>query len=834
VNDLAAQRKVEKSNKDVRNWLKDSSNQGEPGEASLTTRPSEEDDNISTREISLGGETENKFVPGQTYFPESGAGEVGPEDVNIMRANRNWADAPVLHRIQADGAKHQPESSQAAIEKFDRMCRDNDSVVSRAATWGTRRRSLPSVHDFEGVTSGSFLKKLSLNRRDNRRPSILDGVRVLLKKPSTSFKRSRASEDTSEESSPRESRDSLAPPTISSSGGLGKKQSVPSINTALVSVTNSVASVGATHVRGGSVSRTSITSPKSPSSLSFAGLGVKAMVNRRRSGSELAGMWKKAGGPPVALPANPLAVPDQDDDDDDDDDMFEDSDMIGSGVDKTMDDITPNLAGFREHLLKLNPFLVDSNTHLVDRIAHQQIVRYKGLLNSRVKHLKSTSTRSCPCGSLCIAQGGSARSLESKSDARVSLDPLSARYDGSDENTTPREGALNQDTFPLDIPIPPTVSLPAEFECPLCFHAKKFQKPSDWTKHVHEDVQPFTCTWERCRDQKIFKRKADWVRHENEGHRHLEWWQCDVDECQHICYRRDNFLQHLVREHKFLEPKVKTKAAIKKANAVDPTWQMVEKCHRETQKRPQEEPCRFCGKTFPTWKKLTVHLAKHMESISLPVLRLVARKELDPDTIISPVQEPPPRSFNNFPAEQETPMFGPPAHHLRQAASLNFQPNSMPYQNPQPQSFVYSTTMVPSISSVQPIPSPIPAGQFTPSFYNHNQFPSLDTTSINMGVGHGLAGANAHGYNAMPVTTDAYIPPQNQYSSVAPGVEPFPALDMNALGLHLEDTSGNQGSYDNMIGPSSTGVDQYPPQGNVSPFSHSPNQGQGGFYNHGQ
>ncbi len=48
------------------------------------------------------------------------------------------------------------------------------------------------------------------------------------------------------------------------------------------------------------------------------------------------------------------------------------------------------------------------------------------------------------------------------------------------------------------------------------------------------------------------------------------------------------------------------------------------------------EPCRFCNKTFPTWKKLTVHLAKHMEQISIPVIRLVSQKELDVDTIISP------------------------------------------------------------------------------------------------------------------------------------------------------------------------------------------------------
>lgn len=823
VNDLAAQRKVEGKNQEVRDWLTDSLHSLNPSPPVEETVPGmadsgEQDDNVSPREIPLGSETENKLVPGQTYFPESGGAELTAEDINIMRENRNWADGPVLHRIQGDGTKYQPETAQAAMERFARLCRDNDSVVSRAATWGTRRRSLPSVLDVEGVTSGSFLKKLSISRGENRRPSIFDGVRGLLKKPSTSFKRARNSEDESSESPVelKESRDSLAPPPTLS-GGFKKKQSVPSMNTALVSVTHSAAAVGTTHVRSGSISTGAITSPKSPNALS---LGVKAMMRRPRSGSELADMWKKAGGPPVANLAKPATTADQDEDDDDDDDIYEEADMAHE-TDKMIDDINPTLAGFREHVLKLSPGLANTNTYLVDRITHQQLVRYKSLLSARVRHLNFLSTGSCPCGSMCIAQGGSANSLDSKGDGRLP-DPLSARYDGSDENMTPREGALSPESFPQDIPMPPTSSLPSEFECQLCFQAKKFQKPSDWTKHVHEDVQPFTCTWDRCKDPKIFKRKADWVRHENEGHRHLEWWTCDVDDCRHVCYRRDNFLQHLVREHKFAEPKVKTKAALKRAAAVDPTWQMVEKCHHETPKRPQDEPCRFCGRTFPTWKKLTVHLAKHMEQMSLPILRLVARKELDMDTIISPVQDPPPRSF---PAEREPVVFNQPST-MSHAPTPSCPPSTIPYHNPQHQAYAFNNQF----------------GQ--PPFYNHNQFESLghslESTSLGMQVNHGFSSTGVHGYNNMPVTADTCIPPQDPYSSVGPLVEPFPALSMNALGLPglqgLPDTPGNQVPYGNLIDHSGVGVgaEQYASRGTVSPFTPSPNQRQGGFYGHGQ
>jgi hypothetical protein len=82
-------------------------------------------------------------------------------------------------------------------------------------------------------------------------------------------------------------------------------------------------------------------------------------------------------------------------------------------------------------------------------------------------------------------------------------------------------------------------------------------------------------------------------------------------------------LQHLIREHKLPEPRQKTKAAIKKALLTEPAWVMLDQCHHETTNKPQDEPCKFCGKTFPTWKKLTAHLARHMEQVSLPILQIV-------------------------------------------------------------------------------------------------------------------------------------------------------------------------------------------------------------------
>lgn len=875
INELAIERKLTVRNREVDSWLQRSAVLPEPNLHTTEQPadvPTDGEDNIPQREISLGNETENKPVPGQTYFVENG-GEVTYEDLRLMRQGRNFEDAPLPFSIsQPDSTAYQPPTSQAAMEKFQRMCRDNDSILSRAATWGTRRYSLPSMADADVEATGNFLKKLSLSRGDTtRRPSILEGLRGLVRKPSVSRdKRSRAEQDdassflTESSMERRESQAKLAPP--SPKPGWSRKQSVPSINTAFVDVANRVAAIGATHTRAGSISATSITSPKSPSTRT---LSVRKPLNRLRSKSDTSGivdLWKKSGGPPVSnLGNSKVNAPENDDDDDDDDDLYEDGDMKAAS-NKLIDDITPNFAGFQQHVLKLNPLLSTTNNYLVDRIAHQQCVRYKQLLNSRVKHLQAIAARNCSCGSMCIALGGSANILDAKGDLR-GADPLSARFDGEDGDITPLEGAINPESFPDDIPMPPTSTLPAEFECQLCFTAKKFQKPSDWTKHVHEDVQPFTCTWERCRDPKIFKRKADWVRHENEGHRHLEWWICDVEDCRHVCYRRDNFLQHLVREHKYVEPKVKTKAAIKRAGGIDPTWAKVEKCHQETPELPQNEPCRFCGRTFPTWKKLTVHLAKHMEQISLPILKLVARKDLDEDTIISPVQEPPPRSFpTTFTHKPEL------QHPFGPSPTLPQGQHPMGYPNQQPQGL-----------GMYPIAPPqgYPQGLYSPNGFDdlshgmaqaqiggmqhhhqhqhqhqhhqlpshghshsHGGFQSLNTQFQNMPVPSSSAAAfpnlpvtssAAAAFPNLPVTSSGGYMQGNGYMSMSPDMEPFPVLGggggMNALGL--QDPTGGMGYAAGGSGGGGGGmvdVEQFTPQGSVSPYGHSPHQPQGGFY----
>ncbi|KAJ2895663.1 hypothetical protein MKZ38_006269 [Zalerion maritima] len=894
MNEMNAKRKIEERNEEVRDWIKNAEVLKPETINQMLPRVETEPNNIRTSDIPLGDRTENQLKEGQTYFDESG-GQVNQDDIRTLQENRNWADAPVLPSItKADTGHCQPETSQQAIEKYQRMNDDVGSTISRAATWGTRPRSIGgmSQKEREDVLSGNILKKLSISTRGPAQ--FLQNMR----RPSVSSMLKRSKTDESERSA--DDKNNLTVPRTSS---WKKQNQVPSINTAIIAAGNTGMSIttntgnAAGHGRSGSVSATSVTSPKSP----LVNLGAHIKKGRMRALSDistksstentnyphLVNMWRQQGGPPIAaLGASTLGPEDvdtkvgssavqppgpvsacppnaaMDDEDDDEDDEFEDSEMKGD--DKLIESIEPNLVGFQKQVLKLNPSLQNRNNFLVDRIAYQQVVRYKNLLNSKVKHLNHVSRRECSTGPRCIALGGTANVLD-KGGPR-GLDP---GMGGSDGDVTPLEGAINQDSFPQDIPMPPTATLPAEFECQLCYASKTFKKPSDWTKHVHEDVQPFTCTWDRCREPKIFKRKADWVRHENEGHRHLEWWTCDVEDCRHTCYRRDNFLQHLVREHKFPEPKVKTKAAIKKEGGKDPTWQKVEKCHHDTTARPQDEPCRFCGKAFPTWKKLTVHLAKHMEQISLPILRLVAAKDLDADTIISPVQEPPPRQFPPVTPSLQDSQFQPSFHGMPVThPQINISPNYHPgYTTVTPPEYSQQT---PYFNGFNSINSQVNQGDMSGSMGlpqpNNSQgiSPALSQQSIGqMSTQYPAVQVPITSSSFPNVHEDGFMPS----AATTSGLEPFPALTGPALGQGMNaQTIGTQpmsshpmssqsfssqgfnalglsapcnnhlGGYEYDTNPelqqqfSSPNSHPSSIQGSVSPYGHSPHQGTGGFY----
>lgn len=645
------------------------------------------------------GEEEDGSVDTDDDLPESPPASID-EDVTFSTVNeppsaaepyrsRPWQDPPYDPAV--DGSTAQPATANAAIMRFNQRA-DNIETASRAATWGTRRLSDTDIGQV--ARDRGILKRLSFGRekdkskdKSERRGSFLgQAATKLLPKRTNSNLRRKTVPGTLRSSNPdvpEASRDDSG----SAPSKLHKKTKQP-INTgsAVAAMAGQFAAIGGS----GSIGATAAATPHGPWTQA-----VNA-IKRTRSRSEL-GDTKSSesahpglmdlilqhGGPPMptlASPPNelphakPFGPPGDNGDEEVDEGEVEDETMDDKGVvmdfEIRADDINPTFEGFRSNVHHLNPRLVE---YLVDRIGREQVRRYKKLLEFKVKHLKAVSDANCTSGRHCFALGGEASVLPSKASAKAPESSYTSHQitdaGASDNDSSPSgEGIVASAQLPPGVPLPPVKSLPREFECPLCFKVRKFQKPSDWTKHVHEDVQPFTCTFPNCAEPKSFKRKADWVRHENERHRQLEWWTCNMPDCSHTCYRKDNFVQHLVREHKKPEPKTKSSRAPVKATGrakagrsqleiiedwkavvpgsldpaqaeVDKVWALVEECRHDTKKLPREEACKFCGNVCNSWKKLTVHLAKHMEQISMPVLRLVEQQVVTLDTIISPVEQ---------------------------------------------------------------------------------------------------------------------------------------------------------------------------------------------------
>ncbi|KAH7372339.1 hypothetical protein BKA66DRAFT_572460 [Pyrenochaeta sp. MPI-SDFR-AT-0127] len=570
-----------------------------------------------------------------SYFPPN------KDSVSIIGAIvRPWVDVP--SQSSNPSTRYQPPTSNAAMMRFRLRANDVESA-SLAATVGSRRLSesdLGSIRASPGVARLIEAPDLKKQKERQRRPSFLDNI-LPKRTPSNLLKRkgSIPVQQPLETGLDRTREPSFDKPKRIGSWGRPKS---PRVDTNL-----------SNHSRdAGPPSSTGLSATSGPWYQ-----GAKNVIKRSRSRSDLgrslglAELMTQHGGPPMPMLASPLAEteatkpsaqPSPTGDDDDDE-----QEAVTMDLKVRTDPIIPSYEGFRTHARQLNPRLAD---FMIERITQEQMRRYKRLLEFKVKHLNAVKSKTCASGNFCPDLGGEAKQLPPRAGNKDADAPfigfqITAPGSSDDDGEPPPEGTVVSAQFPSGVPLPPVKRLPAEFECPLCFKVKKFYKPSDWTKHVHEDVQPFTCTFPNCGEPKSFKRKADWVRHENERHRQLENWTCQIADCNHTCYRKDNFVQHLVREHKIAEPRQRTGRASNKdmpANVdQDDIWAIVERCRRDTTKLPKDEPCRFCGNICNSWKKLTVHLAKHMEQISMPILPLVEQKLLNADSIISPVVEMP-------------------------------------------------------------------------------------------------------------------------------------------------------------------------------------------------
>jgi hypothetical protein len=539
----------------------------------------------------------------------------------------------------------QPDSSTQAMIAFEKRVRDLETA-SLAAT----------IDNNSIINVGSSLANFSLTEQPKKRSSLFKRLQTssILKRQGSDLSIGPSIHSSTYPGLPQDDTENApAKQSYSPRSMFNRRHSrSPSLSNALLSMTSQMAAVGGSQPVRAVSPAPSPNPERSSLNIQFKGRGRSRSELPRPSTPGLLNLMTAHGGPPVPNITSPRISSDAD--------QTPRTTPLGPGTggaeDESDGDVgdvkgvvmefpaiqglpVPTLEGFKSQIMQLNPRLEPA---LIHRLAHEQDRRYKMLVALQQKHTIATASHTCKSGSFCPVQGGQPTLLQ---DRKAPTEPETGQIQFRVTNVSHgheqqyalsevSEGTVAAAHFPPGVPLPPVSRLPARFECPICFQVKTFQKPSDWSKHVQEDVQPFTCTFPHCNEPKSFKRKADWVRHENEKHRHLEWWTCAFPECNHTCYRRDNFVQHLVREHKMSEPKPKRTG--KSPNAADVEavpnsrreqeierlWKMVEECKHNTTQAPQEEPCRFCGNICSDWGKLAVHLGKHLEQLALPVLRL--------------------------------------------------------------------------------------------------------------------------------------------------------------------------------------------------------------------
>ncbi|CAI7611971.1 unnamed protein product [Penicillium glandicola] len=715
-----------------------------------------------------------------------------------------WHDPPrdTTPRSQA----MQPDSSTDAMIAFNKRVRDLETA-SLAAT--IDNNSIFNVAaSFENL---SFTEKQNLpfTEQPKKRTSLFSQFR----QASSMLKRQASDLSIGQSNSypgipQRDTEDLPVKPSYSPRNVFLHRRHLrsPSLSNAILSMTSQMAAVGGSQPVRAVSPAPSPNPERSSLNIQFKGRGRSRSEIPRPSSPGLINLMTAHGGPPVPNIASPRVSSDADQTPrssplgPETGGAEEENDADGNNKGVVMDFPAvqslpvPTTEGFRSQIMQLNPRLEPA---LIHRLAHEQSRRYKILVGLQQNHLIATANHTCKSGNFCTVQGGQPTLLQ---DPKAANDPEAGQIQfqvtnfsyGHEQQYGPSEGTGAAPQYPPGVPLPPVSRLPARFECPICFEVKTFQKPSDWSKHVHEDVQPFTCTFPHCTEPKSFKRKADWVRHENEKHRHLEWWTCAFPECNHKCYRKDNFVQHLVREHKMPEPKIKktgkassvvdaeTVPNSRREQELERLWRMVEECRHDTTKAPQEEPCRFCGNVCNEWRKLSVHLGKHLEQLALPVLRL-AKPSSAPTHVANPSQVEPIRG-----SSATYPPVAPYHHgHEPETASTHLQPQYAIRNPTTPTNPAFSINNVPLTNY-----SIIPGGELSmePDSITPDESPvythatgQFDQTTLHPAQTqtyplHQNSVTYPPPYNAVPRSRSAQADPMLQHSYPVAQFLPHPSL----------------------------------------------------------
>ena len=159
-----------------------------------------------------------------------------------------------------------------------------------------------------------------------------------------------------------------------------------------------------------------------------------------------------------------------------------------------------------------------------------------------------------------------------------------------------------------DIPKPPMLLRPGSaFECPFCGQEIMFgvqvTSNDDWALHVFMDIEPYQCTFDNClRADKTFGIQEEWFQHELSNHRLCKVWVCQS--CNYEAGEKEDIELHLSTKHKDIisGDNLSTVASL---------------CERYSEKALSEQSCPFCGLSKLPPEGLKLHIADHLEQLSL-------------------------------------------------------------------------------------------------------------------------------------------------------------------------------------------------------------------------
>ena len=127
-------------------------------------------------------------------------------------------------------------------------------------------------------------------------------------------------------------------------------------------------------------------------------------------------------------------------------------------------------------------------------------------------------------------------------------------------------------------------------------------------KHVLEDLQPYVCTFEDCKESdKAFDTQRAFIQHEIKEHRSTKSWECPSSTCFRRFPDKESLLDHVVSKHwSRLDGVARAKHAFE----------------REDDPAVEDVLCPFCQEIIKPGGRRVIarHLGQHMERISFAVV----------------------------------------------------------------------------------------------------------------------------------------------------------------------------------------------------------------------